>query len=443
LCHLEKEKTMQATRTIGGALVLVSFVFLVGAFGQTQSSSAGSSSNTNNIPICGPPTSISLTWSNGNQALPLGSPASALMDATMNITELLQTSAIVNLTLNSIPLQSISDIGILLLTVADSVNLNVSTHNQNNFSLDIFEAAYAIYQDGITVPLNDTYGFINASNSIYASNVHFFTNGATDEGAYLGTVSILSDTNVTGVECESMFYYLVIWNPTEVVGASAVGDPMFTTLTQSTFQIHGYADNYLNIWCTEDVILNARFALLEANNDEETSRLMQRHNGISSYARSHVGTYLDTVAILTSMSDRILVQAGTMEQGFALVTVDDVRMEPDSYAQTISSLVVFKVDFIDNQTVVITIDNQFTIYIINCDSFLNIARLVSHTTHGNGLIGGTHHRKLYPDSDLKYVPGKVDDYVVVSNDPFGTDFVFNDFHELSLKPSKPIFKYYD
>ena len=78
---------------------------------------------------------------------------------------------------------------------------------------------------------------------------------------------------------------------------------------------------------------------------------------------------------------------------------------------------------------------DWTIEVENSDMFLNL-RAIKVTTssmsqlHAHGLIGQTWKRATYPTA-LKYIEGDVDDYLILDDSVFGTNFVYNKFQSLN------------
>jgi len=119
----------------------------------------------------------------------------------------------------------------------------------------------------------------------------------------------------------------------------------------------------------------------------------------------------------------VYIASGTAELGFANVTVDGRQIKPGQSNDLISL----------NTTHQSTLTfGHWSIGVDNSDGFLNVhniaytlplSKLKSH-----GLIGQTHANKLHP-STLRYIEGEVDDYTIQDDQLFGTDFIFNKYHQ--------------
>ena len=75
--------------------------------------------------------------------------------------------------------------------------------------------------------------------------------------------------------------------------------------------------------------------------------------------------------------------------------------------------------------------HAFTCTLDNSDLFnqqvaarLPLSRLTSH-----GLFGQSHRMRTYPNSEVRYVEGLVDDYLIGAGDLFGSDFLYSQFEQ--------------
>lgn len=201
-----------------------------------------------------------------------------------------------------------------------------------------------------------------------------------------------------------------------------VGDPQFVGLRGQSYQIHGIDGAVYNIVTEPHTQVNSRFVFLTAgscpviNNKKDTD------------CWTHPGSYLGDIsfqAIVDGKLHTALVQAGPASKGFTAITFDGQQLSIGEKAQ----YGAFIVEVVDAYNVVI--DTQsFRFYLANSDMFINqgirskvlLSQLTSH-----GLLGQTHNSKTYPTA-LKWIVGRVDDYLIADDDIFGTDFVFNRFN---------------
>ncbi len=162
--------------------------------------------------------------------------------------------------------------------------------------------------------------------------------------------------------------------------------------------------------------------------------VISHHQNKTIFSRTHNGTFLTQLGIRTSFGDLIFIEAGTDEEGFRKVIVNNQILSfstSNHVSITLDSLTA-ELDYIRSDYIKIHVNKEFTMLIENADEFLNIVSLVTHTTKGSGLLGATHRRHNF-DTPLRVVPGIIDDYLIPDNDIFGDDFVFNRF-----KPIEPV-----
>ena len=211
--------------------------------------------------------------------------------------------------------------------------------------------------------------------------------------------------------------------PNPVLGTTIVGDPQFVGLRGQSYQVHGIDGAVYNIITEEHTQVNSRFVFLT---EGECPVIAGKKD---SNCWSHPGSYLGEMSYQVIVDGKLhaaLVQAGPAEEGFA-------HIQLDGKALTVGDKVAFgsfSVEVVDAYNVRLhTTSYEFNLH--NSDMFINqairskvpLSQLTSH-----GLLGQTHSSRTYPNSALKHVEGKVDDYLVESDDIFGSDFVFNRFN---------------
>jgi len=148
---------------------------------------------------------------------------------------------------------------------------------------------------------------------------------------------------------------------------------------------------------------------------------------------SHPGSYIGEISIQVvqgSETAQMTARAGPAAVGFSQVSVNN---EVVRKGQTIE-IGSFSVNRTGSHTLIVSTP-LFDFGFDNSDSFINqrlrvnvpLSNLKTH-----GLIGQTGRRPSNPGS-LKHIEGEVDDYVIVSEDLLGNDFVYNQFNPASSK----------
>ena len=210
---------------------------------------------------------------------------------------------------------------------------------------------------------------------------------------------------------------VTIFNPMGTI----VGDPQFVGLRGQSYQVHGIDGAVYNIISDDKLQVNSRFVFLTEGECPVIN------NKLDTNCWSHPGSYLGEMsfqAIVDGKLHAAFVQAGSAKKGFAGVQVDGKAMKVGDKL-TFGS---FSVEVKDAYNVVINTETfEFSLH--SSDMFINQAirsklPLSQLTTHG--LLGQTHTVKTYANS-LKFVEGKVDDYLIESDDIYGSDFVYNRF----------------
>ena len=167
--------------------------------------------------------------------------------------------------------------------------------------------------------------------------------------------------------------------------------------------------------------VNARFVFLSKGPVVDGVR------GINCW--THVGSYLGDMAYQVLDDDGLLHTAllspGPADTGFSVVQVDGEDVEVgDSVV-----LGSFSLTFHSTHRVRLSTP-QFLFEVDNSDRFLNQAMKaqveLSALLGCHGLLGQTHSARQYA-TKLRWIEGRVDDYLVAEDNLQGTDFMFNRF----------------
>jgi len=147
---------------------------------------------------------------------------------------------------------------------------------------------------------------------------------------------------------------------------------------------------------------------------------------------AHNGSYLKNLALLTVSGSRLLIESGKASTGFTEVILDGVTLKTGSISMLgTKSKIEGVVSFNNSWEITIQV-GKFMLEIENSDYFVNI-RTFSLLNWSNltahGLLGQTWRSQQYSGS-VKEIEGEVDDYVVYSEDIFGSDFVYSKFAPL-------------
>ena len=207
------------------------------------------------------------------------------------------------------------------------------------------------------------------------------------------------------------------------------GDPAFVGLRGQSFQIHGLDGSVYSIITDPTFQLNSRFAFLTGPRPCP----VMPSTGLPSVACwAHDGSYLADLGLVTSGGDRVHVVAGMAKDGFSRVEMNGRRVAVGEvvalrYRQESMGYVQL------NSTHELTIVSPpWRIEVESSDGFVNL-RSVSVTAaamrgglSSHGLLGQTWSARRW-GGQVKEIEGEVDDYVIVSDDVFGSDHVFDRF----------------
>ena len=205
-------------------------------------------------------------------------------------------------------------------------------------------------------------------------------------------------------------------------GGTVQGDPQFVGLRGQSYQVHGLDGEVYNIITQQHLQVNARFVFLNSGKCPVVD------GKATSSCWSHPGSYLGEIGIqqmIGGVLQQINIKSGSAGYGFSELSLNNQSMAVAAKYQYEQFSVWY------NSSHEIHVNSPlFAFELTNSDLFINLAmkpkvslsRLDSH-----GLFGQTHQDEIY-QSQLKYIEGEVDHYVVRDRDIFGKEFMYNKFH---------------
>jgi len=127
---------------------------------------------------------------------------------------------------------------------------------------------------------------------------------------------------------------------------------------------------------------------------------------------------------------QIELVAGTASHGFESVTLNGKQLSVGHNATITSQRgeKQFAISFTDSHFVTVhtpLFDYEFE----NSDMFINenvVTNVALNRLQTHGLLGQTWQSKIY-NGTVKYIEGEVDDYSILDDEIFGTNFMFNAF----------------
>jgi len=238
--------------------------------------------------------------------------------------------------------------------------------------------------------------------------------------------------------CYGVYKYLTV-SYTCIGGDSHIdGDPNLVGLQGQVYQVHGLPNSVFNLVSTPTFQLNSLFAFLDSGTC----------NYNNTQCWTHPGTYLGELGFDFGHNHRVHVHSGAHAQGLQ-VMVDGIAKQPgQSPIEFPGSKGMISINFVAYDRLIVS-NGEFHMVIVNSDYFVNIQLSMidpeplllgreqvtvqgSHDDSGvyptmplHGLIGQTWKNIHYGDGRL--YEGDVDDYLLASNDLFGSDFTFNKF----------------
>ena len=230
-------------------------------------------------------------------------------------------------------------------------------------------------------------------------------------------------------DCSNQPGFTIIKNSCPVTPPPAVrGDPQFAGLRGQDFQVHGIDGGVYNVISDKHMQLNSKFVFLTG---PRPCPVMPTTGKKSVACFAHSGSYLQNLALLTSGDDRLLIESGSAEDGLSAVTLNGEALQVGQTASlTFASGRTGYVSY--NSTHEVTLRaGLFEMEVENSDAFLNLravrvsaadwSELKEEKAHG--LLGQTWKVRVGKSA----IEGKVDDYLLESEEMFGTDFMYNRF----------------
>jgi len=218
-----------------------------------------------------------------------------------------------------------------------------------------------------------------------------------------------------------------IFDVTRSCSSTVRGDPQFRGLRNQDYQVHGIDGGKYNIISAPTFQMNSEFIWL----DKGDCPIIPSTNRKSVACFSHAGSYLKNLGMMLLDGTKILIESGPSKQGFSSVKVNDKEWNIGDSAE-ISSSPITSLHYNSTHEVTLVVD-MFTIEIESSDLFLNLRSValespaswnVLKDNRVHGLLGQT-----WQISKTKSaIEGKVDDYLIVDDDLFGTDFIYNRFN---------------
>ena len=219
-----------------------------------------------------------------------------------------------------------------------------------------------------------------------------------------------------------------------VATGGVVGDPQFVGLRGQSFQVHGLDGAVYNIVSENNTQVNARFVFLESGRCPTVAALPEAWTNCWSHPGSYMGE-MSFQQVVDGTLHAALIVAGGADQGFSTVQMDGKELKVGDLVRFVqpnsaATSKYFSLHYTSTHTVTVQMEH-FESKLTSSDMFINqalrptvpISQLRSH-----GLLGQTHCTQTY-QSAIKFIEGDVDDYVIDSQDIFGTDFHYNQFLE--------------
>ena len=209
--------------------------------------------------------------------------------------------------------------------------------------------------------------------------------------------------------------------------AGGKGDPQFAGLRGQDYQVHGIDGGVYNVISDKYMQLNSKFAFLTG---PRPCPVMPSTGKKSVACFAHAGSYLGNLALRTSSDERVLIESGKAAAGLASVSVNGEPMKVGEVRALSFGSRNGSVTYLSTHEVVLTA-GLFTMEVENSDDFLNLRSVAVplqdwrelKEEKAHGLLGQTW-KVLKGKSAIE---GKVDDYLLESEDLFGTDFMYNRF----------------
>ena len=207
------------------------------------------------------------------------------------------------------------------------------------------------------------------------------------------------------------------------------GDPQFAGLRGQDYQVHGVDGGIYNLISDKYIQLNSKFVFLTG---PRPCPMIPTTGRKSVACFHHSGSYLGNLALLTSAGDRVLIESGPAETGFSIVEVNgrQLSMREDATIAFADTNRTGSVAFTSTHEVTVTA-GLFEIELENSDSFINLRTVLVKGSNWKELTQEKAHGLLGQTWNLRKgksaIEGKVDDYLLESEDLYGSDFMYNRF----------------
>ena len=209
---------------------------------------------------------------------------------------------------------------------------------------------------------------------------------------------------------------------------NVLGDPQFKGLRGQDYQVHGVDGGVYNIISDKYMQLNSKFVFLTG---PRPCPMIPTTGRKSVACFAHAGSYLGNLALRTDAGDRVLIESGPAEIGLSVVEVN---------GRTLSIGENVTLAFADGRTGSVAVTSTHEVQLIaglfeiemeNSDSFLNLRTVLVKGSNWKELSDENAHGLLGQTWNLRKgksaIEGKVDDYMLMSDDLYGSDFMYNRF----------------
>lgn len=214
--------------------------------------------------------------------------------------------------------------------------------------------------------------------------------------------------------------------------AEIVGDPQFSGLRGQQYQVHGIPGNVYSIISDVDLQYNSRFVFL----DEGKCPILDGVKDTNCW--THPGTYLQELGLENIAGERVWIVAGSAENGFSKVAVNDKQLAMGECAQLYDNGYVCL-----NSTHLVGVQmGNFQFKFTNSDQFINqqVLMLNGRLQTSHGLLGQTWSVRPkhtnHGDDELhrhngrgviSFLEGAIEDYSTADGELFSNQFVYNRF----------------
>ena len=238
--------------------------------------------------------------------------------------------------------------------------------------------------------------------------------------------SCCTSYHVDGVVLNQISSIPSIGHQTTPPVGSVSGDPQFIGLRGQSYQVHGMDQEVYNLISHPTLQLNSQFHFL--SHGECPTYTIGQLSALRRNCWSHPGSYISQVGLMvkspTQPTVHVKLVSGGRRQGFTAVLVDNAPLRVQgSYEADEAELTVSYA----HSHIVIVQTALFRFVFYNSDFFINQETTPTTSLDAvalTGLLGSTS-QGPYNNSELKWVEGRVDDYLIQERELFGVDFMYN------------------